>query len=157
MIEYIKAIFPAEFKHNRAYWRAFVLGMVMLCLALAQLFTFEDFPALIEMMRMLGGTSMAWVLAIVLPLLELGSLPYLLSMRVNGKMRRISMWSGLVGSVLWLAITIWTSIKMGMSVESGIFGGTIATNSGWWSVLFSALLVWSYWLTMRELPRRRAS
>lgn len=157
MKEYIRAIFPADFKHNMAFWRAFILGIVMLSLALSQLFKFEEFPELIGMMRVPGGDAMSWALAIILPLLEAASLPYLLSMRISSRARRASRWSGFAAAILWLLLTIWTSVTMGMSVESGIFGGTIATNSGWWSVLFAMLLAWSYWLTMRELPKRRES
>ena len=158
MKEYILAIFPADFKHNKAYWRAFILGLVFLVFAVAQLFKFEEFPGIITMMRVPGAPFTAWFLAIVLPLLEIASLPYLLSMRLKyTHARAISMWSGVAVSVLWVLLTVWTSIQMGMAVESGMFGGTLATNSGWWSVVVMVLLLWSYWLTMRELPKRRES
>lgn len=155
MKQYIKAIFPAEFKHNVAYRRAFILGVIMLMLALAQLFTFEDFPAQIAAMRVPGNPVVPWLLAIVLPMLEIASLPYLLSMRLAPKQRRASMYGGLVACLLWVALTTWTTLSMGMAVESGLFGGTLATNSGWWSVLFAVLLLWMYWLVIRELPKRR--
>ena len=129
--------------------------MVMLALAVTQLFTFEELPGIFAAMRLPGLPVIAWVLAIGIPLLEIASLPYLLSMRVSKRARRISMVSGAAAGVVWLYVTAWTSMTMGMSVESGIFGGTLATNSGWWSVLFAVLLLWSYWLTVRELPKRR--
>lgn len=155
MKEYVKAIFPAEFKHNVAYWRGFVLGLVMLLLAVAQLFQFEDFPALINDMHVPGGMAVAWVLAAYLPFAEIASLPFLLSMKVTAKVRTVSKWLGVSVCVVWLLLTLWTSITMGTAVQSGIFGATLTTNSGWWSVLFAFLLGWSYWLTMRELPKRR--
>ena len=157
MKEYIKAIFPADFKHNKAFWRAFILGVVMLSLAVTQLFKFEEFPRLIDAMRVPASPFMPWFLAIVLPLLEIASMPYLLSMRLSVKARKVSMLGGLAVCLLWVLLTIWTTVQMGMSVESGMFGGTLATNSGWWSVLVALLMLWSYWLTIRELPKRRVS
>ena len=157
MKEYIRAIFPADFKHSTALWRAFILGAVMLSLVIAQLFKFEEFPILISAMNVPGEPFTPWLLAILLPLFEIASLPYLISMKTDGNIRRVSKWSGFVACIIWVLLTTWTSVTMGMSVESGIFGGTLATNSGWWSVLFATLLTWSYWLTMRELPKRRDS
>lgn len=156
MKEYIKAIFPADFKNNPAFWRAFVLGLVMLTLAVTQLFQFEDFPAVIQAMQIPGGAVVAWLLAGLIPLLEIASLPYLFSMRLSKQFRRVSMWAGVSAGIVWLVITTWTSINMGLTVQSGLFGATIVTPSGWWSVLFATLLVWSFWLTIRELPKRRS-
>lgn len=157
MKEYIKAIFPADFKHNPAFWRGFILGCVMLVLAVMQLFQFEDFPKIIRDMNLPGGEVMAWLLAILLPMLEIASLPFLFSMKVAPKVREVSKWCGIAVGAIWLVITLWTSIQMGMALQSGIFGATLTTSSGWWSVLFSLLLLWSQWLTIRELPKRRSS
>lgn len=156
MKQFLIDIFPAVFRNNHAYPRAFVLGVVFLLLAVFQLFQFEDFPAIIEYMRLPGGLIVAWSLAVVLPLLEIVALPYLFSMRLANRVRSLSKWAGAVVAGLWLAITTWTSLTMGMTVESGIFGATLTTSSGWWSVLFAGLLVWSYFLTVRELPPRLA-
>lgn len=157
MKQYIKAIFPADFKNNPAFWRAFMLGIVMLVLAVAQLFQFEDFPKVIADMQVPGGAGAAWALAALLPLLEIASLPYLLSMQVSSRMRATAKWAALLTAMLWLALTLWATINMASSVQSGLFGATIVTASGWWSVLFAVLLLWSIWLTTRELPKRRTA
>lgn len=156
MKEFFATIFPAEFKHNVAYWRGFTLGLVFLVLAVTQLFRFEELPGIIKAMHLAGFGVTNWVLAIVIPTLEIASIPYLISMRVATRLRSVSKWSGLAACVVLIALTLWTSLYMGTSVQSGLFGGTIATSSGWWTVLFSLLLTWSYVLTMRELPPRRA-
>lgn len=157
MKNYIKAIFPAEFSHNRAFWRALILGLVMLVLAVLQLFQFEDFPGVLAAMQLPGGEITAEILAVLLPFLEIASLPYLFSLKLPTKARKASMIAGVAVGVLWIAITVWTSVKMGISVESGIFGAALATSSGWWSVVFAVLLLWSVVLTIRELPKRRDS
>lgn len=155
MKQYIQAIFPADFKNNKAFWRAFILGLVMLVLAVLQLFRFEDFPGLIESMQIPGGATTAFLLAILFPLLEILSLPYLFSMRIPKWLRKLSLGAAVAAGVLWVIVTAWTSINMGASVDSGIFGATLPTTSGWWSVAFSILLLWSVYLTVTELPKRR--
>ena len=151
----ILAIFPADFKHNPAYWRAFTLGIVMLVLATTQLFQFEDFPGVITAMGLPGGVVAAGILAALLPLFEIASLPYLLSMKITQRVRSMCMWSAAVAAGLWVLLTLQTNLTAGMSAQSGIFGATLATRSGWWSVIFAVLLLWSVALTMRELPPRR--
>jgi hypothetical protein len=156
MKQYLQAIFPADFKRSTAFWRAFVLGLVMLALALFQLFQFEDFPGVIEAMRVPGGSVTALSLAILLPFLEIASLPFLFSMKTPPLVRRLSKSCAVAVGVLWIIVTAWTSINQGSSVDSGIFGATLPTTSGWWSVAFSILLSWSVYLTVTELPKRRS-
>ena len=43
MKQQIIDIFPPEFYKNTAYWRGFVLALVYLAIAVAQLFTYDDF------------------------------------------------------------------------------------------------------------------
>lgn len=155
MKDFVLAIFPKEFATNRAYWRAFTLGLVMVALALLQLFQFEDFPLVFEVMRVPGGAIAAGVLAAVFPLLEVASLPFLFSLRVPAWLRKVSMVAGVSVGALWLLITLWATITQGSGIVSGIFGATLAVSSGWWGVVFAALLLWSAILTAKELPVRR--
>lgn len=155
MFEIIKSVFPKEFYRNTAYWRAFTVAGVMIVLVVMQLFTFEDYPGLIADFQLPGGMVIAWVFAILIPLLEIASLPYLLSMRIPPKIRLISKWAVLAVGAVWILISLWVVFRMGMSVESGIFGATLTTASGWWMVMFSVLLLWSGWLVSRELPVRK--
>lgn len=155
MFEIIKSIFPGEFYRNTSYWRAFTVAGVMVALVVMQLFTFEDYPALIANFQLPGGMVVAWILAILIPFLEIASLPYLLSMKISQRLRLISRWAVLVTGAVWTILSVWVVIRMGTSVESGIFGATLATESGWWMVVFSGLLFWSGWLVSRELPARK--
>lgn len=155
MKQYLQAIFPAEFKRSTAFWRAFVLGLVMVVLAVLQLFQFEDFPGIIEAMGIPGGKVAALSLAVLFPFLEIASLPFLFSMKTPPLIRRLSKSCAVTVGVLWLIVTVWTSINQGSSVESGIFGASLTTTSGWWSVVFAALLMGSVYLTIGELPKRR--
>lgn len=155
MKDFVLAIFPKEFATNRAHWRAFTLGLVMVALALLQLFQFEDFPLVFEVMRVPGGAIAAGVLAAVFPLLEVASLPFLFSLRVPAWLRKVSMVAGVSVGALWLLITLWATITQGSGIVSGIFGATLAVSSGWWGVVFAALLLWSAILTAKELPVRR--
>lgn len=118
-------------------------------------FQFEDFPLVFEVMRVPGGAIAAGVLAAVFPLLEVASLPFLFSLRVPAWLRKVSMVAGVSVGALWLLITLWATITQGSGIVSGIFGATLAVSSGWWGVVFAALLLWSAILTAKELPVRR--
>lgn len=155
MFEIIKSIFPKEFYRNTAYWRAFTVAVVIIVLVVMQLFTFENYPGLIANFQLPGGMPVAWIFAILIPLIEIASLPYLLSMKIPARIRIVSRWAVLVTGALWALLSLWVVIRMGMSVDSGIFGATLSTQSGWWMVVFSGLLFWSGWLVTRELPVRK--
>lgn len=155
MFEIIKSVFPKEFYRNTAYWRALTVAGVMIVLVVMQLFSFEEYPGLIADFQLPGGIIVAWMIAILIPFLEIASLPYLLSMRISPKIRKFSKWAVLAIGVVWTLISLWVVFRMGTSVESGIFGATLTANSGWWMVIFSGLLLWSGWLVSRELPIRK--
>ena len=85
-----QAIFPEHLRRDPAYWRRLALGIVVTFLIITQLFTFEKFADITSGWHMAGGGVVAALLAGVLPLLELGGLPFLLSMDMSRGSRRIS-------------------------------------------------------------------
>lgn len=114
-----------------------------------QLFTFENFPAVIGSLWLPGGEATARFLAAFLVILEVFSLPFLLSMHVSPLFRTVSMvcgW-GVVG--LWVTLTFWENFMAGTISTSGLFGATIPLPVGWWNVFFSLalgiLIAWASW------------
>ena len=155
MKKFLHRIFPAEFFKNPAYVRALVLAGLYLVFCLTQLFTFERFTEVTAGYGLPGGAVTAAVLAGLIPLLEVMALPYLISMKLSSEWRRVSMWATLAVPILWLLIALWLNFAPALGeVNTGIFGATLVTMSGLWFVLFSALLLWSAVLTVRELPSR---
>jgi hypothetical protein len=122
------------------------LAVVFTGMAVAQLFTFEDFPAVIAHMW-LPGDSSVWAAGIVT--LEVLALPFLLAMRVSLAMRAVSMVAGWLVVAMWLYITTWGNVSSDIIANSGLLGETISLPVGWWTVLFcmalGVLAAWTAW------------
>ena len=144
-----QAIFPEHVRRDPAYWRRLALGIVVTFLIITQLFTFEKFADITSGWHMAGGERMAALLAGLLPLLELGSLPFLLSMDISWGSRCISQACLLVASAVWFGVALWCFLAVPMS-ESGLFGATLPLLNGWWTVAFTGLLGVAVVLVVRE-------
>ena len=155
MKQQIIDIFPAEFYKNAAYWRGFTLACVYLVMAVAQLFSYEDFGDVVAGYGFAGGEATVVIIAALLPLLEVLALPYLLSMKFSAASRRISRLAVFAVPILWLLVAIVSNIVASDGINSGLLGATIPTMNGWWLVAFAGLLLWSAVLVVRELPKRK--
>jgi len=144
-----QAIFPEHLRRDPAYWRRLALGIVVTFLIITQLFTFEKFADITSGWHVAGGGIMAALLAGVLPLLELGSLPFLLSMDMSRGSRWVSQVCLLVVSTVWFGMALWCFLAVPMS-ESGLFGATLPLLNGWWTVAFTGLLGVAVVLVVRE-------
>ena len=144
-----QAIFPEHLQRDPAYWRRLALGIVVTFLIITQLFTFEKFADITSGWHMAGGNIMAALLAGLLPLLELGSLPFLLSMDMSRGSRWVSQACLLAVSAAWFGVALWCFLAVPMS-ESGLFGATLPLLNGWWTVAFTGLLGVAVVLVVRE-------
>lgn len=144
-----QAIFPEHVWRDPAYWRRLALGIVVTFLIITQLFTFEKFVDITSGWHVAGGGIMAALLAGLLPLLELGSLPFLLSMDMSRGSRWVSQACLLAVSAAWFGVALWCFLAVPMS-ESGLFGATLPLLNGWWTVVFTGLLGVAVVLVVRE-------
>ena len=144
-----QAIFPEHLRRDPAYWRRLALGIVVTFLIITQLFTFEKFADITSGWHVAGGGVVAALLAGLLPLLELGGLPFLLSMDMSRGSRRISPACLLAVSAAWFGVALWCFLAVPMS-ESGLFGATLPLLNGWWTVAFTGLLGVAVVLVVRE-------
>jgi hypothetical protein len=128
------------------------LTAAFVVMAVAQLFTFEDFPGVISTMWMPGDAMLASVKAALIVTLEIGAIPFLLSMRLSPAMRFVSMLSGWLAIAAWFTVTLWQNLSSGVIVNSGLLGATVKLPVGWWNVLFcialgilAAWVAWGMW------------
>ena len=148
-------IFPDEFRSESVYRWAFSLGLVYIILALAQLFTFEKFAGAIGTYGVLGGSATAPTLAVLLTMLEVISVPYLLSMKLNDSVRVFSKASALLTGLSWLCIALITNIAPVSNGKSFLFGATIPLPNGWWMIVVALALVAAGTYIANRLPARR--
>jgi hypothetical protein len=155
MKQYIRKTLPDEFFTHPAYLRALTLGGVYAFIAVMQLFTFEDFYPLVSQYMLPGDWFVAVIVTALIPVVEISALPYLLSMKISKSTRMYSRMAVIAAPALWVVLSIWLLITADMSVESGLMGATLPIPSGLWLVIFSLLLLWSAYLVVKELPKRR--
>ena len=124
---------------------------IIAVMVLTQLFSFEDFPAVISSLWLPGGEFTTKVLTAILVIAEVLALPFLLALRLSPLFRVVSMTLGWIVVLLWTLLTVWENLAVGTISNSGIFGATIPLPVGWWSVLFSlALGVLVAWLLVSQ-------
>lgn len=143
---------PAPHSSYASLISLFLAGLLVI-MAVSQLFTFEDFPAVIAQMNLPGGDAYAPIRAALIVTLEIAALPFLLSMQLSPAARVVSMLSGWAAIIAWLAASIWTNIMAEDAVNSGLLGATIPLASEWWAVIFSlALGVMAAWVSWSMWP-----
>ncbi|HEU4715811.1 MAG TPA: MauE/DoxX family redox-associated membrane protein [Candidatus Saccharimonadales bacterium] len=135
------------------------LAGVFVVMAVAQLFTFEDFPAVIAAMWLPGGEGLAPVRAAFIVALEVGAVPFLLGMRLSPAMRVCSMVAGWLAILAWFVVTIMQNLSTGVIVNNGMLGATVKLPVGWWNplliVAMGILAAWAAW-GMWPFKKRRS-
>ena len=146
---FAKAMPPSNPKTKNIVAISYLAAGFVVTMAVAQLFTFENFPALITSLWLPGGEVMAKSLAAIIVTIEVLALPFLLSMTLSPLFRVVSMGLGWLTVLIWVILSLWENLMRGSISSSGIFGATIPLPVGWWSVLFSLalgiLVAWASW------------
>lgn len=145
-------------KTNNVPKVALFLAAIMLVMAVAQLFHFEDFVPLVEDFGLPGGVMIAQLFATGVVVLEVAALPFLLRMRLSKAMRFVSMVSGWLVLMLWMLVQIYLNSVYPDVQNNGLVGSVVEVGVGWWSVfLLAAFGVLSAWVSwgMWPLTRRK--
>lgn len=124
-------------------------GVLLLLMAVTQLFSFEKFIPIIESYQLPGGHATGVTLASLIVTVEVFALPFLLRMKLSPLMRVSSMACGVVVSVIWLILLIWMVLGASSALHAGFFGTRIIIPLGAWAVVYPMLLlllsIWSIW------------
>lgn len=122
-----------------------ILAVLLLC----QLFTYDSFNKLIESFWLPGGLSVAHLIAYLVIIFELLSLPFLLRMNLSRLMRMICMISSWLVPLAWLLLTLWINLTVNAISNVGFLGAVVSLTPGWWAVCVSVamaiLATWSSW------------
>ena len=134
---------------ERAAQAALLFAVLLIIMAVGQLYEFEKFIPLIEGFGVVGGHQGAILIAGLIVVAEVLALPFLLRMQVSPLMRVVSMSLGWLAVALWIVITIWLSFTVNAVTNVGLFGTKVDIPAGWWAVCYVAALgilaVWSAW------------
>ena len=110
-------------------------------MAVAQLYSFEDFPDVIRSFALPGGGSFAYVLASLVVTFEVLAVPFLLYMRISPLMRIVSMACGLLSALVWFVIALWINLTINNITNVGLLGATIPLPTGWWMLIVTMILL----------------
>lgn len=120
---------------------ALYLAFFFVITALSQLFVFETFSDIIATYGLPVDDVFNKVAAAVIVMLEVFAIPFLLMMRLSLLMRLVSMISGWLVLLSWLAVGIWQSTVSFYIPNAGLFGSEISLPQGWWLVFYMAALI----------------
>jgi hypothetical protein len=134
------------------------LAAFFVILAVAQLYSFEEFPDVIASFWLPGSHVLSHVCAALIVTGEVLALPFLLSMRLSPAMRIVSMVAGWAVIAGWLVVSLWINLSVNAVTNSGVLGATISVTPGWWMTgLFLALGVLAGWATWGMSPWQKTN
>ncbi|HEU5122361.1 MAG TPA: hypothetical protein VFT59_05975 [Candidatus Saccharimonadales bacterium] len=137
---FVQATSDSRYRTGRGI-ASLMLAAVLVVMAVAQLFTFEDFPETIMQMDLLwSGETAAMFQAALIVILEVAALPYLLFMPLSPAGRLVSMAAGWLAVTWWVYVSFWITITQNEMPNGGLLGATVDISSGWWMVGFSLML-----------------
>jgi hypothetical protein len=129
---------------------------ILVVMAVAQLFSFDDFLKLVTDFGFPGGVRAGYFLASFLVTVEVFAIPFLLRMSLSPAFRWVSMVCGWLVALIWAKITIWLVIKEGIVDNVGFLGTSVPVMPGVWAVFISiALGILAAWASWGMWPGRR--
>lgn len=140
---------PAPLKTEHIRPISLFYAVMLIVMAVGQLFSFEKFIPLIDSFDLPGGQGMGTLVAGLIVVAEVFALPFLIRMRVSPLMRWLSVFFAGLVPLLWVLLSIWLNVTMNAIDNVGFVGVKIEAPVGWWAVLYSmalgVLAAWSIW------------
>lgn len=133
-----------------AAWLAAAMTTAML---LAQLFSFENFASVLNLVLSYNDQPLIQVSAAAIVVVELLALPYLLGMKLSLLMRIVSAVFGGITVAFWLL----TSLTNAHTENSALFGDTFTLPGGLLAVMWSLILAGAYAYVIAHERRRSRS
>lgn len=138
---------PAKSKESQQV--ATFYAAVLVVMAVAQLFSFEDFIKLIPTFDLPLGGLWPYAVAPLLVTAEVFAIPFLLRMALSPAFRIVSMVMGWAAAAGWFLVSLWV-VSTAQPVDTvGFLGTAITLMPGWWAVYLSVamgiLAAWASW------------
>ena len=116
MKQFMASVFPSSIFATKAHYAKFALAIWTIAILVLQLFAFEKLPSIFDLYVGQGNGAIEAILIVVVEVL---SLPYLLSMPLSAGLSRRSKFFSLITPCLWLLLCAMAWFA-GQSV--GLFG-----------------------------------
>lgn len=153
---FAKVTEPSKPKTANIFPLSLAYATVLVIVAVAQLFSFNDFQSLIDSFWLPGGSPTAYFLSGLIVVAEVFALPFLLRMKISPLMRYLSMGLGWFVPVFWLGISLWLVVTTNAINNVGILGTVVKLAPGWWMVFISlALIIAAIWISWGMWPQAK--
>jgi hypothetical protein len=131
-------------------------AILLVVMAVAQLFSFEDFPALFADFSLPGGEGFAGFVSAALVAAEVFALPFLLGMAISPAFRWFSMFCSWIVAGGWSAISLWVVLTQPQVENIGFLGTVAPLMPGGWAIFISfALVILATWASWGRWPAHR--
>jgi hypothetical protein len=124
-------------------------AIILVIMAVTQLFTFDEFLKLVTSFNFPGGVRYAYFITALLVVSEVFALPFLLRMALSPAFRWLSMVLGWLVALIWAKLTIWLVIQDSVVSNVGFLGTVVNLMPGWWAIFMSIALgilaAWASW------------
>lgn len=128
---------------------ALLYAVILVVMAVAQLFTFDEFLKLMTSFNFSGGAQYAHFIAAFVVVAEVFALPFLLRMPLSTAFRWFSMILGWLIALIWTVISLRLVIQDSFTNNVGFLGTAVNLTPGWWAIFvslaFGILAAWASW------------
>jgi len=149
MVQFAKATKAPQPRNQSVTWVSMTYVAILVIMAVAQLFGFEDFIPLIQSYDLPGGFGTATLVGCLIVYIEIFALPFLLRMPLSPPMRWMSLVCGLLVPLAWIKLTIAGLSSNAAVTNSGLLGAKVTVHGGTAELVVSLILlvlaVWSVW------------
>lgn len=145
---FVQPTAPSTPKTDSVQKVSLFLAAIIIVMAVAQLFSFEDFPSILAALSLPGGEVLAKVWSAIIVTLEVAALPFLLSMVLSPAARFLSMIAGWLSIGGWISVSFLAALTEGQ-INIGLLGASVPLVGGWWTFFLSLglgiLMAWASW------------
>jgi hypothetical protein len=141
MIHFARATTAPKPRTKLATKVGLVYAVILIVMAVGQLFGFEDFIPLMADYWLPGGQGTATLLAGLIVMTEVFALPFLLQMRLSPLMRWFSLVCSVLAAVIWLKLALVTTFESTAITNSGMLGVKVAVPAGAIQLVVSLVLL----------------
>lgn len=144
----IVATWPSEPKTKDSARAAQVYAGILVIIVTVWLLGFNHFVVALDSYD-LPVSNNGLAAAIYFVCLAILALPFLLRMKLSPAMRLVSMSAGLLTSLSWLGLSVWSTIYAHQIHHTALFAPALELPPGWWMITLAAsifvLSAWSSW------------
>lgn len=153
---FVKTTLPKKPKTKESEKIAYAYAVLLVIIALCQLFTFDEFIFLVGDFGLPGADPITRLISGVVVVSEIFALPFLLNMRLSPLMRIVSMSFSWLVPLIWFVLSLWLMLTINAVSNIGFLGTIVNITPGWWAIFVCmAVGIMAFWSSWGMWPSER--